>query len=648
MEDSTIVLTPTAISSMKRSELQKLCKKYGLKANGKNTDLQKKLRQYALNSERSDNDMEDILMTNVDHISDLRNQYAVSVSEPVTPQTPSAIPLEQQNKIRRSLVEDTPTNIKSTYQHEIKRIEVESVVHDYKTPIKLSSKPTRHWNSTSAPEPCLSLILYNKPKFPYFAKEQEVTDTNNVTRDGTLEVAEKQNTDQLVLDGKDNSNTIVFQHQSPVIEALEINQPSIMNTETNIFTSPLNRSCDLTPTVPQTPPAKHTRSVETERASTNLMARLIATPIRKSGVQANSLTANRVPIHTPKTEAGPALDKNSPFVTAETKLNFESILHNVYSIQESDEDIDNQGDPMEICDERPKSTEVVDEIVNETVDVPLVNGENTVNITASIYEEMEKRVDQLRALPSPERKKILETDDAKTEIHTKSPFKNDSVTSLVKPTPSSINRFNQLHEKVFSKMPSIATHYSAQKTTNVEETQKEVNKKRKIPDVVHSPLKKQKLVEKPVTKRTYDKNRTILNNRSSMRLISTKDKSVSQTEVQPNARSIRTSSRLDARKSLKKTSYTPHKGPVKSIIPNPGEQKMKEREEFERRKQAARNVAQPVLEKMKNRRKTKENVEKVVQSIQGVVSDKVEKKSSSLPKKVTTLGLRQQSQKKSQ
>ncbi|CAI2198603.1 10123_t:CDS:2, partial [Funneliformis geosporum] len=86
--------------------------------------------------------------------------------------------------------------------------------------------------------------------------------------------------------------------------------------------------------------------------------------------------------------------------------------------------------------------------------------------------------------------------------------------------------------------------------------------------------------------------------------------------------------------------------PVKSIITNYDEQKMKEREEFERRKQAARNVAQPVLEKMKNRRKTKENVEKVVQNIQGVVSDKVEKKSSSLPKKVTTLGLRQQSQKK--
>jgi hypothetical protein len=34
-ESNTTVLTPAALSSMKRSELQKLCKKFGLKANGK-------------------------------------------------------------------------------------------------------------------------------------------------------------------------------------------------------------------------------------------------------------------------------------------------------------------------------------------------------------------------------------------------------------------------------------------------------------------------------------------------------------------------------------------------------------------------------------------------------------------------------------
>ncbi|CAI2199243.1 5393_t:CDS:2, partial [Funneliformis geosporum] len=402
----------------------------------------------------------------------------------------------------------------------------------------------------------------------------------------------KQNTEQLTLDGKNCSNTTIFHPPSPVIETMAIDHTfstSIMNTEINIFTSPLNRSSDLTPTVPHTPPAKHTRSVETERASTNLMARLIATPIRKSGAHAISLAANHVPIHTPKTEAGPALDKNSPFVTTETKMKFESMLHNAFSIQECDEDIfsikecdediNNQGDPMEICDERPKCTEVVDETVNdETIDVPLVNGVNTVNITASVYEEMEKRVDQLRALPSPERKKILETVDVITEIPITTPFKNDNEASLVKPTPSSINRFAQLHEKVFSKMPSIATHYAAQKTTTVEENLNEVNKKRKIPEIVHSPLKKQKLVTKPVMKKTYDKNRTMINNRSSMRLTSTKGKSVNQTEVQSNTRSIRTSSRLEAQKSLKKTSsYTSHKGPVKSIITNYDEQKMKER-----------------------------------------------------------------------
>ncbi|CAI2190279.1 11883_t:CDS:2, partial [Funneliformis geosporum] len=221
---STTALTPTILSSMKRSELQKLCRKYGIKANGKNIDLKKKLQQYALNSERSDSEMEDILMTDVDQVSDLdqSSRRNHNLSEPVTPQTPSAIPLEQQNKIR-SLVEETPSKVKSTYQNEIKGIEAVIDIHDYKTPITSSSKSptTKHLISTNAPEPCLSLILYNKPIFPNFVKEQEdnafvskkesvntqqlVTDTNNVTdtsnvmSDGTLEIAEKQNTEQLTL-----------------------------------------------------------------------------------------------------------------------------------------------------------------------------------------------------------------------------------------------------------------------------------------------------------------------------------------------------------------------------------------------------------------------------------------------------------------
>ncbi len=321
------------------------------------------------------------------------------------------------------------------------------------------------------------------------------------------------------------------------------------------------------------------------------MARLIATPIRKSGARANSLTGSRTSIRTPKVEVGPALDKNSPFITVETKLNFESMMHDSLSVQEvgsSVEDTKNQGDPMDICDERPEST--------ETSAVSL-NSENIANITASVYEEMERRVDQLRALLSPERKKILEIDDVKTEVPITTPFKNNNETSLVEQTPSSNNRFARLHEEVFSKMPSISTHYAAQKTKKIEENQNE-NKKRKIPDNVHSPLKKQKLAQdgqatkvvKPIVKKTYDRNRTIINNRSSTRLNSTKGKSVSQTEVQSSAESPRTSSRLDAQKSLKKPlSYIPHKGPFKFTTPNPEEQRMKEREELERRKQAAKN-----------------------------------------------------------
>ncbi|RIA99081.1 hypothetical protein C1645_519582 [Glomus cerebriforme] len=161
---NTTILTPailSSISSMKRSELQKLCKKYGLKANGKNTDLQKKIKQYALNSEGSTKDMEDIEMMDIDRSSS-RNQYADSVSEPTTPQTPSAIPLEQQNKVRSSLVDDSPINIKTS----------ESFAGDL-VPM----------------EQCLALIPYKEFIFSDLVKEQD---------DDTLKVAEMRINEPLV------------------------------------------------------------------------------------------------------------------------------------------------------------------------------------------------------------------------------------------------------------------------------------------------------------------------------------------------------------------------------------------------------------------------------------------------------------------
>src|SRR5205085_7069092 len=121
------------------------------------------------------------------------------------------------------------------------------------------------------------------------------------------------------------------------------------------------------------------------------MARLIATPILKSETQMNSLLGS-----CPKNKAGPELDKNSPFITKETKLTFETMMQNSLPAQEdvSCAEDAGKGDPMDVFDERI-----------ETADVPLSNGEN-IDIAASVYEEMEKRVAQLKALPSPERKRI--------------------------------------------------------------------------------------------------------------------------------------------------------------------------------------------------------------------------------------------------
>ncbi|RIA99082.1 hypothetical protein C1645_519722 [Glomus cerebriforme] len=325
------------------------------------------------------------------------------------------------------------------------------------------------------------------------------------------------------------------------------------------------------------------------------MARLTATPVPKCG------GANSLPGSCYENKTGPALDKNSPFITRETKLNFET-MQNSLLIQEKEnrEDTENEGDPMDICDEQLKTT--------ETTDVSLSNSE-IINITASIYKELDDRVAQLKALPTPERKKILGMDNVKTEIPTITPFRKNSESSLIKQTSSSsVNRFTQVHEKVFSKMPSIVTHYAAQRTKKVEETQDEINRKRKDPDDSQSSFKKQKLVHsiqdnqvtkaakdiykkvekdketvKPVMKRTYDRNRTTSNIRSSIRLNLAKGKNASQ--VEPSAR---TSSNVQE-SQRKQLSYVQRRGPVKSIIPNPDEQRKKKREELEKRKQAARN-----------------------------------------------------------
>src|SRR2546423_1468465 len=216
------------------------------------------------------------------------------------------------------------------------------------------------------------------------------------------------------------------------------------------------------------------------------MARLIATPIIKFGTPTNALLGS-----CPKTGAGPELDKNSPFITRETKFNFETMMQNSLSIpkeknraedfetmtqdslpiqeeknraedfetmtqnslpiqeEKSRAEDTEKEDPMDVCDEQSKSI--------ETADVPLSNNKN-IDIIASVHEELEYRVAQLKALPTPERKRILGLDNVKTEIPMLTPFKNNNGASSVKQSPSSTKRFTQVHEKNFSKMPSIATH----------------------------------------------------------------------------------------------------------------------------------------------------------------------------------------------
>ncbi|CAJ0766003.1 14931_t:CDS:2, partial [Entrophospora sp. SA101] len=114
--ENIAMITPTKLTSMKRTDLQRMCKKFGLKASGKNTDLQKKLATYALEKlggtfEDEDYDVETV---DVDVISNRGGTDRTSKSNmtnelimPTTPQTPTIIPKEQINDLGRSLLEIT-------------------------------------------------------------------------------------------------------------------------------------------------------------------------------------------------------------------------------------------------------------------------------------------------------------------------------------------------------------------------------------------------------------------------------------------------------------------------------------------------------------------------------------------------------------
>jgi hypothetical protein len=108
--------------------------------------------------------MEDIEMIDISKSSQ-RDQYD-NILEPTTPQTPSVIPFGQQNKVRSSLVDDSPINIEPS-QHEIKEIEAE-MVHESKT-IETSSENLASINTIGQ---CLSLIPYKEPLFSSLAKKQ--------------------------------------------------------------------------------------------------------------------------------------------------------------------------------------------------------------------------------------------------------------------------------------------------------------------------------------------------------------------------------------------------------------------------------------------------------------------------------------------
>ncbi|GES88919.1 trichohyalin-like isoform X41 [Rhizophagus clarus] len=564
----------TPISSLKRNELQKLCKKYGLKANGKNTDLQKKLKQYVLNSGENV-DTEDIRIMDVDYNPDInkssqRNQYTNSISEPTTPQTPSVIPLEQQNKARSSLVDYSQIEAN-------RNIEISS------------DSRAGDLASINTERQCLSLILYKEPLFFNLTKKEDAESTKEEMEDvndyNTVILAES--TKEEMEDVNDYNTVILAESTKEEMEDINDYNTVILAESTKEEMEDIN---DYNTVI-------LAESTKEEMEDINDYNTVILVESTKEEMEDVNDYNTVILVESTKEEMEDVNDYNTVILAESTKEEMEDIndyntvilvestkeeveVVNDYntvilaeSTKEEMEDVNDYNTVIlaESTKEEMKDINDYNDYTTEVKDEHLVQDENTdlnpnplnpaseqveikVNleppnkeaITASVYKELEIRVSQLKALPSPERKRILGINNARSET----PAGADN-----QAFPSPANRFTQAHEKAFSKMPSIATHYAVKKGV-------ETRKRKVTVDKTSQQIKKQKLTQedrvcKPVVKNTYDRNKITKKNYTSTR-----------------------------------------------IVPNPEERRKKEREEFEKRKKAARSVAQPVLEK--NQRKIKE------------------------------------------
>ncbi|CAH1758941.1 13135_t:CDS:2 [Entrophospora sp. SA101] len=381
-EENIAMITPTKLTSMKRTDLQRMCKKFGLKASGKNTDLQKKLATYALEKlggtfEDEDYDVETV---DVDVISNRGGTDRTSKSNmtnelimPTTPQTPTIIPKEQINDLGRSLLEITQND------NEIKESDDETmnIVQNIKleNPFQVSideniQKSTDELIDQPIDESIRKLIDEPIPELIDEPIPEPILESmpSNITT-----------SEQVILGEKSLANMEKIISSTPIENKLKIenltnkvtndNTDFSFDVENQQFTpkkNPPAQEIDLNVLgkEPKTP-VKHVREIQQRRVS-NFMELLKSTPMSESpkfidneNGSNNSSKLMKKLFTDDSPVKGPQLDQDSPFVTMETKIHAveettgrTSMINNDLLGSNTDSiEIELQPTPMELSDD---------------------------------------------------------------------------------------------------------------------------------------------------------------------------------------------------------------------------------------------------------------------------------------------------------
>ncbi|KAG9296026.1 hypothetical protein G9A89_011878 [Geosiphon pyriformis] len=226
---------------------------------------------------------------------------------------------------------------------------------------------------------------------------------------------------------------------------------------------------------------------------------------------------------------------------------------------------------------------------------------------ATIIADMEKRVIDVKELFIPEIKKC-----SGENISTSSKL----CITRTSNQGCSPNRFAKIHRKQFEKMPSILTHYGAQRRKGDDfdrEREESPIKRKKIAHLIHSHQYSkisQAIFKNEVQNKGKQTGSSKERKKNHPRKQSKRTEKIERKvpiEKKSNVTSV-TKSGITARlstfnleESLKKPlSYVPYRGIVKTVTQSVDEQKVTEKAHFEKRKQAAKSVSQPVLERQKS------------------------------------------------